>query len=137
MKPSPTLRPSVGGMSGRPSAQYVGAHPCGEKIAKKRVFGAIAALARGVIAGTMESSSGNANVVPTPRRNVRRGIAFLVSNTLVGPPLSCELFNRNHLPFATSALHRRRRPPVLPKSGGLGHTHVHLERRALYDAHNQ
>jgi hypothetical protein len=28
-------------------------------------------------AGIIESSNGKANVVPTPRKNVRRGIAFL------------------------------------------------------------
>src|SRR5215470_8468639 len=100
MKPSPTLRPSVAGMSGRPSDQYVGAHPCGEKMAKKRVFEATAALAIGVRAGTIESSSGSANVVPTPRKNVRRGRDFRVRNTLVWPPSSCDLLNRKHFPFA-------------------------------------
>ena len=29
-------------------------------------------------AGTMESNSGKANVTPTPRKKVRRGMAFLV-----------------------------------------------------------
>src|SRR5882762_7700245 len=40
--------------------------------------GLAAVLASGVAAGTMDSNNGNAIVAPTPRRNVRRGMNFLV-----------------------------------------------------------
>src|ERR1700682_5177132 len=87
MNPKPTLRPSVGGKSGRPPAQSEGDQPCGEKMVRKRVFELAASFATGVKAGNIESSNGKDNVTPTPRRNVRRAICFLVINTLVWPPL--------------------------------------------------
>ena len=44
----------------------------------KRVLGfAAAVLASGVCAGIIESSNGNANVTPAPRRNARRGYVLL------------------------------------------------------------
>src|SRR6185369_9912568 len=43
-----------------------------------RRTGLAAVLARGVAAGTIASNNGSASVAPRPRRNVRRGIAFLV-----------------------------------------------------------
>ena len=46
----------------------------------KRLAGLAAVLLSGVCAGTIESSSGKANVTPAPRRNVRRGTCFLVMN---------------------------------------------------------
>ncbi len=42
-------------------------------MAPNRVRGAAAALASGVSAGTIASSSGSAIAAPMPRRNVRRG----------------------------------------------------------------
>jgi hypothetical protein len=45
-----------------------------------RLAGLAAVLLKGVCAGTIESSSGKANVTPTPRKNVRRGTCFLVMN---------------------------------------------------------
>src|SRR5215831_18157768 len=75
-----------------------------------RMTGAAAVLACGVNAGTMASSNGSARVVPTPRRNVRRGsasfVTTMVDSLLVGIG--------NH--------HRRR---------------THLEGRAVDDAQDQ
>ena len=50
---------------------------------QKRLFGSAAVLTSGVLAGTIESSSGSASVTPTPRRNVRRGRCFLVMNDML------------------------------------------------------
>src|SRR5947209_4947185 len=83
MKPSPTLRPSVGGTSGRPSAHQVGDHPWGEKIAAKRVFGIAPDLLSGVCAGSIESSSGKASETPAPCRKVRLGRCFLEMNIVM------------------------------------------------------
>src|SRR5215831_10385472 len=44
----------------------------------RRGNGAAAVFTVGVRAGTIASSSGRARVTPAPRRNVRRGSAFLV-----------------------------------------------------------
>src|SRR6185369_13220410 len=46
----------------------------------KRFTGAAAVRRSGVIAGSIDSSSGSASVTPAPRRNVRRGRCFLVTN---------------------------------------------------------
>src|SRR5258708_8481409 len=46
----------------------------------KRFTGAAAVRRRGVSAGSIDSSSGSASVTPAPRRNVRRGMYFLVAN---------------------------------------------------------
>src|SRR5687768_9800869 len=48
-----------------------------------------AVLASAVPAGTMASSSGNAIVAPSPRRNVRRGNELLARN-IVTALLSCD-----------------------------------------------
>ena len=54
--------------------------PCGTYIATKRDFPAAAVRLSGVCAATIESSSGNATVAPTPRRNVRRDRCLFVMN---------------------------------------------------------
>ena len=53
-------------------------HPIGMKTKPSRRTGLAAVLASGVAAGTIASSNGSAIVAPMPRRNVRRGMAFLV-----------------------------------------------------------
>src|SRR5579872_6041902 len=76
---------------------------------QSRERGEAAVLARGVCAGTIESSKGSASDAPTPRRMVRRDRCFLVRNIpfillLIGVPV--------HL-GARSGWHRRpaiRRP---------------------------
>src|SRR6267143_7152648 len=45
-----------------------------------RLFGLAAVLFKGVCAGTIDSSSGNATVTPAPRRNVRRERCLFVMN---------------------------------------------------------
>ena len=45
-----------------------------------RVTGLAAVFARGVCAGNIASSSGNASVTPAPRKNARRAICFLEMN---------------------------------------------------------
>ena len=64
------------------TAQYPGAAPWGCQMPTKRFVapGAAAVWRRGVCAGSIDSRNGKAKVVPTPRRNVRRGICFLVMN---------------------------------------------------------
>ena len=52
--------------------------PCGKKTPTNRLFGAAAVCASSVLAGTIASSNGSANVTPAPFRNVRRGICFFV-----------------------------------------------------------
>src|SRR5438128_2291793 len=48
---------------------------------KRRTEPGFAAVWRkGVCAGSIDSRSGKPNVTPQPRRNVRRGICFLVMN---------------------------------------------------------
>src|SRR5712692_336240 len=95
--------------------QYPGAIPWGTKIPVKRVLGLAAVWARSVRAGTIASSNGNASMVPAPRRNVRRGMCFLVMN----------IVDRSWQLTRSGSLVRRRR------------FHVHLERRALDDARHQ
>jgi len=51
--------------------------PFGLKTVERRTAGLAVVSSAPANAGTMESSSGNAKVVPTPRKNVRRGIALL------------------------------------------------------------
>src|SRR5450755_547775 len=48
----------------------------------RRVLGFAAVFARGVCAGTIESSSGSARDAPMPRSNVRRDRCFFVMNML-------------------------------------------------------
>src|SRR5262245_37959877 len=43
---------------------------------QNRLFGVAAVLAKGVCAGSIESSNGSARVTPVPRRNVRRDRCF-------------------------------------------------------------
>src|SRR5215813_9795453 len=52
--------------------------------------GAAAVLLKGVWAGSMDSRKGKAKVVPTPRRNVRRGMCFFVM-TITGSFLATSL----------------------------------------------
>src|SRR5215831_18740001 len=47
----------------------------------KRRTGAAAVNRSGRSAGTIDSRNGSASVTPAPRRNVRRGMCFLVTNT--------------------------------------------------------
>src|SRR5678816_34158 len=53
---------------------------------QKRLFGSAAVLTSGVLAGIIESSSGNASVTPMPRRKVRRGRCFFVMNDIIRSP---------------------------------------------------
>ena len=54
------------------------AHPIGMYTNPKRRVGATAVAAEAVKDGIMASSNGSAMATPAPRRNVRRGKAFLV-----------------------------------------------------------
>src|SRR5262249_44914687 len=70
-----------GSSSREPSfiAQCSGSQPCGLKMPTNReTFDVASALAVGTSAGNIESSNGSAKVTPAPRRNVRRGMCFLV-----------------------------------------------------------
>ena len=57
--------------------------PIGMKTNPSRRTGCAAVCASGVAAGTIDSSSGKAMVAPIPRRNVRRGMNFLVMKLIV------------------------------------------------------
>src|SRR5579864_2645239 len=92
--------------------QYPGAAPCGCQMPTKRLTGLAAVLRKGVWAGTIESSSGKANVTPTPRKNVRRAICFFVINIYLASLVRTLFHFRSHL-----------------KWGALDHTHQ--ERRKL------
>src|ERR1051326_1004106 len=50
---------------------------------QNRLFGVAAVLAKGVCAGSIESSSGSATVTPAPRRNVRRERCFFEMKFIV------------------------------------------------------
>ena len=63
--------------------------PCGTKMPVNRVTGFAAVFARGVCAGNMASSSGNASVIPAPRKNDRRAMCFLEMNICFCVSLSC------------------------------------------------
>jgi coenzyme F420-reducing hydrogenase gamma subunit len=56
----------------------------------KRRTGAAAVSRVGVIAGSIDSSSGSASVTPAPRRKVRRGMCFFWMNMFTPPSLSSE-----------------------------------------------
>jgi hypothetical protein len=58
--------------------QRVWSQPMGMKTNPRRRRGLAGVLSRAVAAGTIASSNGSAMVTPMPRKNVRRGIAFLV-----------------------------------------------------------
>ena len=60
--------------------QWLGRSPIGTKTAPKRRGGFAAVCVVAVSAGTMASSSGSANVAPTPRKNVRRAKHNFVMN---------------------------------------------------------
>ena len=65
--------------------------------------GAAAVLLSGVWAGSMDSRKGKANVVPAPRRNVRRGMCFFVMNIIGSFSIFCALGNfRSHLKLGHS-----------------------------------
>ena len=83
--------------------------------------GVAAALARGESAGTIESSSGSANDTPNPRRIVRRGMCFRVTN-IVGTPFVISIL----LLIRGTDIDRRKRRPCT----------IHLKRLALHNAHH-
>src|SRR5262245_8141560 len=97
-------RPTFSGL------QKPGAAPCGTKTPVKRFFGTAAVLPSGVCAGSIASRNGIASTTPAPRRNVRRGMYFLVMNALMQPPRNL------------------RRP-----AGLIRRLHVHLKRLAPDD----
>ena len=63
-----------------------------------------------VSAGIIASSSGNATVAPTPRRIVRREIAFLVTIMILSSSSETARFSRARESSTTSGSRRRRRP---------------------------
>src|SRR5690242_20273160 len=73
------------GSPGPPASgtHHPGAAPWGTKMPAKRDFGVAAVLTNGVCAGIIESSNGSASVIPAPRRNIRLGICFLVTNIII------------------------------------------------------
>src|SRR5579872_6163186 len=80
----------------------------------KRLAGAAAVLLKGVCAGTIESSSGNANVTPTPRKNVRRGTCFLVMNIYLVSLVRAFFCFRSHLEWgALDHAHQNRRELIV------------------------
>src|SRR5580698_2761304 len=105
------LEPSCCGL------QYPGAAPCGCQIPMKRLTGAAAVLAKGVCAGTIESSRGKPSLMPAPRKNVRRGMNFFSINISFD---SCSVtgslfgFFRSHLKWgALDNAHQNRQEPVV------------------------
>src|SRR5215470_16268153 len=89
-----------------------------------RLTGAAALSLSGVNAGTIDSSSGSASVMPAPRRNVRRGMCFLAMNISVLHRL------RTHSKLRTldDADHDRREPVVVLR----GVTHDRAQRRHVH-----
>src|SRR3982750_465007 len=83
----------------------------------KRLVAAAAVNRNGVSAGTIASSSGKANVTPAPRRNVRRGMYFLVRITSALLVRTCcvlvGLGSHLKLRAADDAHHQRREPIVI------------------------
>ncbi len=72
------------GVNSNPEPTEAGVHlsmmtPLGRYTTPNRLMGAAAVLTSAVNAGTMPSSSGSATAAPSPRRIVRRGMAFLVT----------------------------------------------------------
>src|SRR5262245_47993640 len=68
----------------------------------------IGRLSSAASAGVMASSTGSASVAPAPRRNVRRGIDFLVMTDIAGPP---------HLEWrAVDDAQNDGRPPIIVRS---------------------
>src|SRR5215831_5746282 len=59
--------------------------PCGTKIPVNRVLGLAADFRNGVCAGIIESSNGRASATLAPRKNVLRGIYFLLRNVMGVP----------------------------------------------------
>jgi len=59
--------------------QFAITAPCGMKQKPSRIRGLAAVCASAVMAGTIASSSGSDSVTPAPRRNVRRGMCFLLT----------------------------------------------------------
>src|SRR5262249_25869062 len=97
------LAPSVLG------TQYPGAMPCGKKMPVKRLFGLVAAWAKGVWAGSIASRNGKAKVTPAPRRKVRRERCFFWMNISIKPPYALTRDQQSHELFldgcALSRLH--------------------------------
>src|SRR5581483_3077651 len=96
--------------------------PCGTKQPTNRGLGLAAVCASATPAGIMASSSGRARVAPAPRRTVRRDMCFFVRKFMDCGLLICDRPARGlaRRPFAIFL-----------------YFHVHLERRALYDAQHQ
>src|SRR6185436_5412983 len=91
-------------------------------MAPKRVRGRACARANAVKAGTIASRKGSDTATPIPRRNVRRGRNFLVTNMallLMGPGFDAGRRPHPERHAARDAEHERREPVVVP--GGLAH----------------
>src|SRR5579863_6615218 len=89
--------------------------PCGTKQPTNRGLGVAAVWASAVAAGIIASSNGSASAAPLPLRIVRREMCLLVINM-----------------FAVFLLISLARSPLL----ALGQFHIHLERSALHDPHD-
>src|ERR1051325_8663996 len=76
-----------------------------------RRTGLAAVLASGVAAGTMDSNNGKASVAPTPRRNVRRGMNFLVMKLIARSSVQTG-FHDVGLTQIPSACDKENRPPT-------------------------
>src|SRR5262245_21873937 len=86
--------------------------------------GAASVLASGVCAGSMDSRNGRARVVPTPRRNVRRGMCFFVMNIIGSYSTDCK--------HKDTRAQRHKGTSIRSAFGNLG---SHLEWGALDDPH--
>src|SRR5919198_2152271 len=96
-----------------------------------RRTGLAAVFVSAVSAGTIASSSGNAIVIPIPRRKVRRGNAIFVIIMCLSSSSESQL-QPCSTPSATGS-NGRGAHPIRPLRVG----HAHLERRALHHAENQ
>src|SRR5439155_9463550 len=105
-----------------------------------RLFGLAAVLFKGVCAGTIDSSSGNATVTPAPQRNVRRERCFLVMNMVLVSrlifPAVCAVSDRASFVSDrdTSNLKRKTRGGTPRLQFFL---HFHLERCAFHNPENK
>src|SRR5688572_25815312 len=91
--------------------------PIGTNTAPKRTTGLATVRCNAVRAGTIASSSGSAKVVPTPRRTVRLGRYFFVTNIAI----SLSLFSGGRTHLERSAPHHAddERRPTIAASGCL------------------
>src|SRR5437773_5778793 len=102
---------------------------------KRRTAPGFAAVWRkGVCAGSIDSRSGKPNVTPQPRRNVRRGICFLVMNIYLASGILSHKEAHNSQKFCDSRAFLWLLPFLVRSI--LFDSHPHLEWSTLDDTQN-